>query len=105
MFKKAFVILLTLSSPFPVSSAVNNFDLMCGIYIEAINTTMPLTEKYIYIDTRIKATVKGEARGIYLLKSQVDPADRYNIVVKVAEHELKKPWSCKAMKQILDTVE
>jgi len=80
-------------------STDNGYDQICQIYITIMNNQkyveMPLSEKMDIIGSKINITVSSKS-AIQAHQGYVTaiPKIRYELLQKVAQHELNRPWNC-----------
>lgn len=85
--------------------AINNtdFDEICTIYTEAINSSMPKEQLSQYIFDNVAIRVNNidalEAHGSVF---HLDPTERYSIFKQAAEMSLKRSWDCAAIKALME---
>jgi len=80
-------------------STDNGYDQICQIYTTVMNNQqyvdMSLSEKMDIIISKIDANVNSKS-AIQAHQSYVNaiPNIRYELLQKVAQHELNQPWNC-----------
>lgn len=77
---------------------VNDFDIACKIFTEAKNTTFIDDEmRNAYVENNIDARIHSKTvKDTYYVVFNLPPEQRYDLVKKAAEHELKRSWGCPA---------
>jgi len=84
-------------------SSDNGFDHICQIYTTIMqdpkNKNLSLGNKMDLIGSEIESSVKSKsAISAHEASMLAAPEDRYRILKEVAEHELKRPWTCEILR-------
>lgn len=80
----------------------SDFDEICKIYTEVLNSNMPSDQASNYVFDNISKRIHSkDALDAHDVIFQVAPASRYPIFKESVEHTYKKKWECDAMKVLM----
>jgi len=82
--------------------AVSKYDQLCQIYKEVVSRPVELRVKEGTLVQRVQNELPDFFNRYFVHIFQTDADQRYSIIKKLAEAELKSEWSCKVMKSYYD---
>ena len=96
------VLITTASLLFINKEQVNDFDLACNIFTEALalNTSEKQQANYVREQLKLRAQAQ-DALATFNTLPMVAPGERYTLFKESAEHYTQTPWNCEMGKQLL----
>jgi len=93
----ALVILATACNTSSTTQAVSDYDKLCKIYEEVVNTQTSQSKKYVLFTVRIEKEIPS-IFALYQNAALVDGKNKYQFYKEAAQKDSNKQWDCEIMK-------